>query len=54
MTKDHISDLAHKVKNGSATPEEKATLLKEINKSIAELNDLTKDIVGSMKDEVKL
>lgn len=49
MNTEEFSTLLNKARNGQATPEEKLEILKELNISAQELNQLLKDLLKVAK-----
>ena len=54
MDKEELLKLIEKMKNGSASKEEKIILLKELNISVDELNKLFEDLLLTIRDEKRM
>jgi len=53
ITKDQALSLLKKIGSGTATPEEKVKILKELNLSMEEVNRLLEDLIVEMKKDQK-
>lgn len=54
MDKGELLQLIEKLKNGTASKEEKTAILRELNISVDELNRLFEDLLLTIRDEKRM